>query len=315
MADAAAAWLTVLMSGEASPQDQQRWQDWHSADPEHARAWSHIEAVTARMGLLDPGAAYRSLASGQPSSSGRRRALKLLAWSGAVGASGLLLTRLPAWQQAMADYRTGTGEQRDLVLDDGSRITLNTASALDVRFDARQRRLHLLRGEAYIVTGHGTPAANEQRPFLFDTAAGRVQALGTRFMLRHQGDRTEVWVFEGAVRVTPGAARAATRIVQSGQRLAFDARGLGPLGTADEQSAAWKDGLIVADQIRLDEFLADLGRYRSGILSCDPAIAGLKVSGVFPLRNTDQILATLPQVLPVRVRAPTRYWVTLEAAH
>jgi transmembrane sensor len=313
VADAAAAWLTVLMSDDASEQDRQRWQAWHAADPEHARAWRHIEAVSARLGLLDPGAAYRSLASGAPKSPARRRALKLLAWSGAAGAGGLLLTRMPAWQQATADYRTGTGERRDLVLGDGSRISLNTASALDVRFDARQRRLQLLRGEAYIVTGHGSPAAPEPRPFLFDTPAGRVQALGTRFMLHHHDGRTEVSVFEGAVRVTPRAG-AASQVLQAGQRVGFDARGLGPLAIADAQTAAWKEGLIIADERRLDAFLADVARYRHGILRCDPAIAGLKVSGVFPLQDTDQILASLPQALPVRVHARTRYWVTLEAA-
>ena len=68
---------------------------------------------------------------------------------------------------------------------------------------------------------------------------------------------------------------------------------------------------MVASQMRLDDFLAELSRYRRGRLGCDPAIAGLRVSGVYPLDNTDRVLAALTSALPVEVHTFTRYWVTL----
>jgi transmembrane sensor len=66
--------------------------------------------------------------------------------------------------------------------------------------------------------------------------------------------------------------------------------------------------------VRLDDFLADIGRYRQGLLRCEPAVAGLRISGVFPLADTERILDMLASSLPVRVRSRSRYWVTLEAA-
>lgn len=71
---------------------------------------------------------------------------------------------------------------------------------------------------------------------------------------------------------------------------------------------------MIADELRLDAFVAELERYRPGLLRCDPAVAGLRVSGVFPLDDTDRILAMLPSVLPVRVRQRSRYWVSIQAA-
>jgi transmembrane sensor len=71
-------------------------------------------------------------------------------------------------------------------------------------------------------------------------------------------------------------------------------------------------GALVADEMRLADFLAELGRYRRGVLRCDPALADLRFSGVFPLNDTAAILAMLPQSLPVRVRTFSPYWVHLE---
>ena len=64
----------------------------------------------------------------------------------------------------------------------------------------------------------------------------------------------------------------------------------------------------------LGEFIAELDRYRLGVLRCDPRVAGLRLSGVFPVHDSDRILATLPSVLPVQVRARSRYWVLIEQA-
>ena len=147
VADAAAEWLTLLMSGEATDADRQRWQAWRSAHPDHERAWRHVEAVTGRFRLMAPQAAYQALSpyAGLPSPA-RRRALSPLLWGGAIGVTGALATRSRAWQAQMADYRTGTGEQRNVALDDGTHILLNTASAIDVRFNQRRRLVRLVEG-------------------------------------------------------------------------------------------------------------------------------------------------------------------------
>jgi transmembrane sensor len=73
-------------------------------------------------------------------------------------------------------------------------------------------------------------------------------------------------------------------------------------------AAASTKGVLVADNLRLDELLAELARYRPGLLRCDAAVAGLTVNGVFSLRDTDRALRNLALALPVQIVARTRYW-------
>lgn len=311
VADEAATWLTLLMSGEASDADRARWQAWRQAHAEHERAWQHVEAVTGRLKGLHGGVAVRSLAAlaeGTPRSTARRRAMRGLGVLATLGVGAALASRSASWQRLSAQHRTGTGEQREIVLADGSRVLLDTLSAVDVRFDARQRLLRLVAGDVWIVTGHLPSGAP---PFVVETREGRVRALGTRFGVRQADGASEVTVQEGAVEITTaGDDHGATRL-QAGEQARFTREGSGPVRAAGEREPAWTRGLIVADNLPLADFLAELARYRPGVLRCDPAVANERLSGVFPVRDTDRILQTLPSVLPVQVTARTRYWVTV----
>ena len=309
-ADEASDWLTVLMSGEATEEDRQRWQQWRRSHPDNERAWQHIENFTARLKGLNPAAACAALSASSPAPA-RRKAMRALLWLGAAGVTGMLASRTQVWQQSVADLRTGTGEQRSVTLDDGTRITLNTASAVDVRFDGQRRLVRLVAGEVMIVTGHADP---HSPPFMVDTAEGRIRALGTRFTVRQDSGRTRVAVLESAVEITPLAAPGSPQLLRAGERTSFGAGDIGASMPVDEQTSAWSLGQIIADDMRLGDFLDELGRYRPGIVRCEPAVAGLRLSGVFPLGDTDRILAMLPSVLPVQVRLRTRYWATVEAA-
>jgi ferric-dicitrate binding protein FerR (iron transport regulator) len=82
----------------------------------------------------------------------------------------------------------------------------------------------------------------------------------------------------------------------------------------DMDIGAWADGLIVTRDMRLADFLSEVGRYRHGYLGCSANIADLRLSGVFRLEDTDKLLAILPQTLPVQLRYRTRWWVSLERA-
>lgn len=314
-ADQAAEWLTLLMSGEASEDDRQRWRQWRAAHPDHERAWTHIETVTGRLKLMAPTAAYKLLSPYAPRSPTRRRALGALLWGGAVGSAGLLASRTQTWQQVAAEHRTGTGEQRRVTLNDGTRITLNTGSAIDVRFDAQYRRVRLVAGEVMVVTAHtAADRTTDPRPFIVDTAEGGIRALGTRFTVRQWDAHTSVAVLESAVEITPVGTSGQSRVLRAGERTSFTSDAFESPSPLSEQDAAWARGQIVADNVRLGDFMADFGRYRKGLVQCDPVVADLRFSGVFPLHDTDRILSTLPNVLPVQVRLRTRFWITVEAA-
>ncbi|MBS3934647.1 MAG: FecR domain-containing protein, partial [Sulfuritalea sp.] len=180
-------------------------------------------------------------------------------------------------------------------LADGSRLWLNTASAIDLRFDARARQIRLLAGEIFIAT-----APDAHRPFLVDTAHGRLRALGTRFNVRQEDGETRLAVYHGAVDIRT-AAGDATRIVAAGRQARFTKNDITSIESADFAREAWTRGALVADNITLGEVVRELRRYRQDPLDVADAVADLKVYGNFPIRDTDRVLAMLASALPVRI--------------
>lgn len=315
--DAAIDWLVHLWSGNATDDSRAAWQRWRAQDPLHERAWRHIEATDARFREHRPAGlngqvAVASLAT-RPRAAGRRQALRGLGWLAVTGTAAWSGYEHLPWRGWSADVHTAKGEQRPLQLPDGTRLLLNTATALDVRYSAELRRLRLLEGELLITTAYDAAS----RPFMVDTPAGRVQALGTRFTVRHDTDGpdaawTRVAVLEGAVRLRSASGDASLRIgAGESARMARLGR-IEPQATAPEPS--WSEGVLVASDMRLDDFVAELRRYRPGVITLAPEVAGLRLSGVFPLADTDRILHSLVQVLPVDVRVPVRHWVRIGPA-
>lgn len=317
-ADAAADWLTLLMSREADAELLGQLGKWRTASADHEAAWQHVESVTGRMKSLGSGPAYAALSSydskARPATVARRRAVQVLLWGGLVTGTGLLASHSGNWQIQLADCRSATGEQRRFTLEDGTQLLLNTGSAVNLRFDAGERRILLIEGEIMVTTRHylGTPA--DPRPLLVETAEGSVRSLGTRFTVRQHPAYSSVAVLDSAVEVTAWGAPGQARVLHAGEQTQFSREAIEVPRANGEQMVAWTRGQLLADEQRLDDFLAELDRYRPGMVRVDPQIADLRLSGVFPLADTDRILATLPSVLPVRVQWRTRYWVTVVPA-
>ena len=120
----------------------------------------------------------------------------------------------------------------------------------------------------------------------------------------------KVAVLEKAVEVSVSPSKAR---LEAGQRMAFGPAGLGAMQSSDASVGAWRQGSIIAIDRPLGELLADLSRYRPGLLHCDPQIAGLKVSGAFPIDNTDRALAALESGFGLKVSRYTPYWVRVRA--
>ena len=137
-----------------------------------------------------------------------------------------------------------------------------------------------------------------------------MQALGTRCVVPPQAQRTALSVLDGAVRVMPDKANESI-VVRAGEQTRFSASDIESIQTAPAHVDAWSQGVLYAQNMRLEAFLAELARYRSGVLHCDQSVADLRVSGAFQLRDTDRILALLAQTLPVQIRTRTRLWVTV----
>ena len=298
----AARWLVLMHEQPLSTAQQQACLRWRASDPEHERAWQRVQHVQQQLGGLPPGIAMGTL------NRERRKALKALLVLAAIAPASYFGYRFSSGQGWMADYRTATGERRQLTLADGSVVDLNTDSAIDVSFDAGQRLIRLIRGEILISTGVDVAG----RPLRVACAEGIMEPLGTRFSVRQLSGLTQLAVLQGRVKASP--ARATSQLVEAGEQVSFSAGAFGPVHPASELAASWTQGQLVAENMTLRNFLEELSRYRTGRLQCDDSVADLRISGGFQLDNIDAILAALPTTLPVTVNYRTRYWVNINKA-
>lgn len=305
VAEQAVQWLLELQQGPLDPRQQQAWQRWLHADGEHRRAWDHIQKVNQQFSGL-PGSLVQATV-GAPHSPGRRRALKALLLLGMAGATTLALRQQHWLPPLVADYRSPLGQRRQLQLDDGSRIHLNTTSAVDVRFDAGQRLIHLLEGEIMLT------AVADARPLLISTDQGLITAGRGQVNVRQKPGSTQVQALQGAVTLQAAGLHGEPQRLADGQQLEFERQRFNPPRPLDANSGAWVDGMLIAAHMRLGDFLAEVGRYRRGQLDCDARAANLLLSGSFPLGDTEKILDSLEAALPVNVRRFTRYWVTVQS--
>ncbi len=301
----ASHWLMLHWNGELDADQQRRFHAWQAADSEHRRAWQRFEQLQGTLSGVPADMAGAVLRQ-QPDTH-KRQTLKLLGLLAVAGGAGYLArSRLP-WREAMADLRSGAGTPMNQTLVDGSQLSLNSGTAVDIRYSAGERRIRLLSGEILLQSGHD-PA---RRPLIVETAAGEIQALGTRFSVYEVDGGSRVALFEGELELRPLKA-AATRLY-AGQQCWFSTERAGQVIEADTNAIAWTQGRLVAERMPLGRFIHELSRHRPGVLRCDPAVAGLPLTGVFPLADTDRVLLALQQSLPVEVHRLTRYWVTVSA--
>jgi transmembrane sensor len=314
MVEQAALWHAQRQSGEA---DGAALEAWRRADPAHETAWQRTAALWQRFDGLGAAPARAALeAAASRGTRNRGRAGRL-----AGGTAAALAIAWCGWQAAampdlLADRRSGLGETLHIALPDGSRLALDSLSAVDVRYGAHERRI-VLRSGALLAEVAKDPG----RPFVVETAQGTARALGTRFVVaRRDGAQADavVTVVESSVRAcaAPGESAPACVDLAAGERVRLGAQGLAPVERIDADAAAARfEGQLVADNLPLAEVLAELGARRRGQLRFDAGdLAQVRVSGVLPLADTDRALEILAATLPIRVRRFTPWWVVVEPA-
>ncbi len=301
----AAEWFAVLADPPVSAQQQRAWQQWLAARPEHAAAWQRVEAISSQFARLPADTHRRAAAQALRSPARSRR--QVLGLFAVLGGAGLLAAagQGRAWRAWLASERTGTGEIRDLRLADDSHLWLGSRTAVDIDYSASTRLLRLLQGEVLLDT------AKDPRPLLLDTLHGRLQALGTRFSVREGEGFTQLSVFAGAVRIEPSGGRGA-QVLQADQQVRFSADAISNSEPADPARQAWSRGVLMANDRRLGDFIAELADYVPGYLGCDPRVADLRLVGAYPLGDTGRILDALAGSLPIRVNRRLPWWVTVE---
>lgn len=321
---AARDWLVRMTSGEPTAEESRRFEAWLAQSPSHRKAYEQERLFWQRLGHLKAASGPHTWAPASrtrtPSTDRRAkgrvpaRARRTFAAAGLAAACLSLFLLSGDWLSAalLADHRTAQGELLSVDLPDGSAAHLDTDTALAVTFDATERRIALLRGEALFEV-----SPDPQRPFRVETAGGVIEAIGTTFVVRRDSDAADVAVLEGQVRVvSPAAAGSAEAAIlaRQGERTRFSNDDLpSPPEAFDlRTAAAWRQGVILIDGLPLDRALAELDRYRPGqILLMGEGDDYRPVSGAFDLQNVDAAVAGLAATHGLSVTAVTDYLLIL----
>ncbi|MDH4553732.1 FecR family protein [Pseudomonas sp. BN417] len=299
-------WM-VRLRGNGDAELQGACEHWRGLSADHELAWQRVQQLERELGVglkAMPGAS--AVLDNARAKLRRRQALKLLSGAAVTGTALWLTRDITPWERLTANLATATGECRSLDLADGTRLQVNTDSAVDIRFGAQQRLLDLRRGEI-LVSG---PA--QGLPLRVRTDHGLLEARASRFVLRQGKGASRVSVLQGSVALSP-ASGLSRQMAEAGQSFDLSRTGILAVPQLDMEAGAWAEGLIVTRDMRLADFLAEVSRYRNGRLACAESIRDLRLSGVFRLDDTDKLLALLPRTLPVQLNYRTRWWVTVEA--
>lgn len=298
IAEQAITWFTRLRRENVSVAEQQQFAAWYAASPTHQQAYDEVltfwedETFTTLLQAapLSTGFAPRSRAGQMV----QNKAKYLLTLAASVVLVAVMYR--PNFSCVYADYCTAIGETRTLQLADGSQITLNSNTALDVHYSPQQRNVTLHQGEALFAVQR-----NPQQPFVVKAQYSNTRVLGTRFVVREDQDTDSVSVVNGSVAVSYAAQQ--TAILKANERIVV---GQEEASATQHITAGvtvdWSRGSLLFDNATLSDVLAEISRYRRGkVLIQTDALKALKVSGRFDISDTDKALDSLQQTLPIHI--------------
>lgn len=318
--DEALIWLACMTSGEFGLTQERELERWLAQGENRRRAFAEAFDLWQALGRIQDSKviaryldkngkagtdnkSHPTLKVGpkQPKPTGKKRTSR---WAPLAVAACLIL--LVGWlnpyagiQPWLADYRTAIGARQTVKLADGSRIYLNSGSALNARYTTEARRVELISGEAEFVVGK-----NPGRPFIVTAGGHEIKALGTEFIVHKQSREISVTVVESAVQVAqPDYPGIEVIVLHPGEqvRAAVGQRHGVVVPVKIEKVRAWRDNRLIFESEPLDKVVEEINRYRPGrVVLADKSLAAHRVSGVFDIDRIDRILAVISQTLPVK---------------
>ena len=310
----------LAAEGDGWTDDDQAALDlWLAEDTAHRVAWLRAGRGLEQLARLPELHRPQTLAQMRPPSH-REWQPEGLGWKGWALAASLVLAvaaGMFGWQQwqsrGVQHYVTAIGGKATVPLRDGSRLELNTDTALRAEVDAEKRVVWLLKGEAFFDVAH-----DKTRPFIVFAGDRRITVLGTRFAVRHDGPRVEVVVEDGRVKVEANTPqpKAAPTIATRGKRVIAEADNT-QLAEAPapelQRELAWRRGLLIFDNTPLVEAAREFNRYNTQQLKVEgPGASTTRISGSFEATNLDAFARLLqrayglhlePQGTAIRVTA------------
>lgn len=301
-------WLIKLETGAMADGDEERFIEWLEKDQLHGEIFYAAEEAWKLMHQVDPDDISESKVQDSPHKASNWASRYLLPMAATVLFS---LTSMIWWQDAYyitsSDYYTLTGDRESVTLTDGSVITLNTDSAIDVEFDQRKRLIELLNGEINVQV-----APNQNRPFIVKAGEMHVTALGTAFIVRKHSDAPPtVTVTEHSVNVEASDPTTRPVTLQEGEQISLLEKqdSFTSVKTIDpSEESAWLDGKYVFFDKSLEEVIKELSRYYEGrIVIRDETLNKMRITGVLDIDDPITSLQSLAESLPIKVTTLTPY--------
>lgn len=328
----ATEWLIEFRTGNPEAHVRARLEEWLRRSPEHVRAYLEVNALWEDAALhdadrkvsaedhiaralaednvvaLNPAerpAAVESIDAGNRDAGHPPIAVRRWAIAASVAFLCIAVGAL-AWLnfQRTPTYSTQTGEQRVIILEDGSTMQLNARSRARVRFSEHERTVELLAGQALFQV-----AKNKERPFIVQSEDVRVRAVGTQFDVYRKDGGTVVTVVEGLVAVSNAPAHQETGEVpnllsseepapiqlSAGQQVTVGAAAIPPPKQIDIAAAtAWTQRRLVFDSVPLREVAEEFNRYNARQIVLEGAkLQDIAVIGVFSSTDPASLLRFL----------------------
>ncbi|RON52538.1 FecR family protein [Pseudomonas frederiksbergensis] len=296
--DAAAHWCMRLHAIDCTAEERQAFEQWRDAHPLHAFEYEAMQEIWEVAGDLPRPESAEPPLPAKHSTSWRSYGI-----SAALCALALPLAAYAGWNlgwlpNAYEHFEAGDNV-RQVTLGDGSQVELNLGSELTFRNYKDERRVTLKKGEAFFSVSH-----DMTHPFIVKAGEGRIRVTGTKFNVWLYEDQVRVNLIEGSVLVT------------SNDALAGDGLRLGPAMQArfrhgdympqisqtyaNDNSLAWRSGKLVLDDLPLSEALPLINRYLAKpVMVADNSTASIRIGGIYNIKELNNLVATLPRVLPV----------------
>lgn len=327
-------WIIALQEAPQDLEARVRFDQWSAADPANARAWEESTRVYAGLGEIRPvhsehwsrmrdrpdaptiisvpGARRGRTTAGTRSEarrgSGKGRAPIAAVLSAAAAALVVVLAAPEAALRWQADAIAGTGELRVMTLADGSHISLSPGSAVSIDYSAAERRIGLLRGQAWF------DVQDDPRPFRVAARHVETTDIGTAFEVGLTDSSIRVGVGHGIVRVddTRNGHTISERLV-AGQTVSVDPAGKVSRGSAQpELIGVWRDGRLAVQDRPVSEVVDALRLWHRGMILVRPgALAGRRVTGIYDLRDPAGAMTALTKAHGGRVTQITPWLLIL----
>jgi len=312
----AAAWFAKRRDGACTPSEDAQFEDWYGHSESHARAYAETERAWHQWQQLQNSDRLREMTDAAMAATAPRRRGAASGWHwrpllvaacvvAVVAAAGIKLLPL-LLSSPQVTYTAGLGEQRTEQLPDGTRVTLNTQTELQVRYGRQRREIVLQHGEAMFDVVH-----DAQRPFVVTAGDGSIVDLGTQFEVRKENDAAIVTLIEGRVEV---AARDERRQLTPGEQARYGGRTAGISVRKVDLTAvtAWLHDRLDFNGMPLAQAIADANRYSTVKLRLgDPKLADMPVGGSFRAGDNAAIAEALSAVFPVRVARSDAHEIVL----